>query len=290
MRKSKVWFLVLAIFCASVLGANKAFADGSPSTNGWHNKGDCSQSNRVSHGDSTCLSASWNNSPGFWSGYPGGSSYSVSSSCYSWGKVIAHLDYKNRADYHVHLPNYGSYGSKHSTAKIRNISCCMNTSALCYKKEVEAVNGKIYRWTGTGTTMVEHDVSTRIKRYEHCQAFPWSIYCAVNPSGDALTRVEYNCGDHYCNVGDCKWHYMQSPASKKDGYLYNCALVEPALQMSIDANDGTSQKCTISVSCNTKRVERGRGYVWKDNTLTAQVWDIVKLRNCGGTLTMGSCP
>ena len=59
--------------------------------------------------------------------------------------------------------------------------------------------------------------------------------------------------------------------------------------MSISATDGSSQTCTGVVDCMS-HVE-GNMWQYNLNTLSAQVWDLDELRNCGGTLQIAdSCP
>ena len=145
------------------------------------------------------------------------------------------------------------------------------------------------------------DVSTHQLRYDFCQANPNNIYCTNDPSGDAHTEpgtvavcgtdstLACNCGDHFCTVGDCNWHWEQSPAvdTCADASWNNAN----SYTMTISATDGSSQTCNMTVDCMTGGVrDDGVHAEWADGlTWSASPWNIDDLRNCEGTLEDGSC-
>ena len=55
---------------------------------------------------------------------------------------------------------------------------------------------------------------------------------------------------------------------------------------SISAN--SDNNCVISVSCRVECTALNR-CTWRDNTVTVSLDDVLRLRNCTGTLTVGSC-
>ena len=109
-----------------------------------------------------------------------------------------------------------------------------------------------------------------------------------NLDGDALNTPVYNCGDHYCGVGDCQWHFERSSAYStcqgEDG------ATEPTY--TISASDGSSQTCKVSASCSYRH-DNGNDYgrPWRTKTTVTAgeaVWDLGELVNCHGTLGSGT--
>ena len=177
---------------------------------------------------------------------------------------------------------------KSSFSKVRDITCCINHGDnLCYKDQVRKNSSNKIRHvtvTSSGHSTSWVDVSSHSKRYNFCKSNEDYIYCEKNPSGDAFT-VPFNCGDHYCNAGDCKWHWDRSPAGKSDKCRETAGY---GFEFSIDATDGTSQTCTVEVQCQTGEVVNSHA-VYQDNTFSAQVWDFDDLHNCDGTIQVGEC-
>ena len=87
----------------------------------------CEGSNRLYHGDSSCLSAGWNN--GGWAST--NRTYWAKNNCSYAGKVVAKIDLKSASDRTWHL-NDGSKRTGSGSAKIRNIYCCKDLSDFCY--------------------------------------------------------------------------------------------------------------------------------------------------------------
>ena len=140
----------------------------------------CNNSYRVSHRDSSCLHAWWDNTPSISSGVAGGSKVGVKSHCSQYGEIIAHVDIRDYYDYHFVLDNSNRARQNHLSEDVREVSCCMNESDLCYTQQVERRGGPtIWVYTGSGTSMREVDVSSHQKRYEFCQDNADGIYCRV---------------------------------------------------------------------------------------------------------------
>ena len=65
--------------------------------------------------------------------------------------------------------------------------------------------------------------------------------------------------------------------------------------MSISAEDGTSQRCTVNVRCESGSFypsvsgSPGGIMIFHANEFSAQVWDFDDLHNCSGTLQVGAC-
>ena len=280
----KLLMVAAAAFVTLALAAGQVVANQK-----WDVNSGCGSGHRISHSQASCLNAGWNNSPGFWSGNPGGCDYWLTGKCASYGLVYANVDLKDRLDHKWKLTNNSRNSNSGAMiiGKVRDIACCINHGdQLCYKNQIEKTSsGQIRHVTVTGSgyssTMV--NVSSHAKRYKFCQENPDYIYCEVNPDGDAFTAPSYNCGDHYCTVGDCTWHFEQSSAhdscrtSSQYGY-----------SMSISAEDGTSQRCTVNVQCNTGQVVDSHA-IHRANSFSAQVWDFDDLHNCSGDLQVGAC-
>lgn len=275
----KLLTMAAAAFLAYVSAVGQAAAN-----DAWIVDSACGQGHRISHTDAKCLNGGWNNNPGFWSGNAGGADYWLQSYCYGYGLVYASVDVTDTHDRKFKLST-GSVESEglYSPADVRDIACCINHGdQLCHKDQVEKnSSGQIRHVTVTGssysTTWV--DVSTQRKRYEFCTEYPDYIYCDVNPEGDAK-RNPYNCGDHYCTVGDCNWHWEQSSAHDSCSPIYT---------MSISAEDGTSQRCSLTVLCAPAAADASGTMTYKANEFRSQVWNLDDLHNCNGTLQIGAC-
>ena len=87
----------------------------------------CEGSNRLYHGDSSCLSAGWDN--GSWTST--NRTYWAKNNCSYAGKVVAKIDRKSASDKTWHL-NDGNRRTGSGRAKIRNIYCCKDLSDFCY--------------------------------------------------------------------------------------------------------------------------------------------------------------
>ena len=184
--------------------------------------------------------------------------------------------------------NKQTYG--YEASNIRSIDCCINHGdQLCYKWQVEKNGANKIRHvtvTGSGYSSRMVNVSTHKQRYNFCKSNPDYIYCEINPEGDAFTPP-YNCGDQLLYGGDCTWHWNRSTADDTCHERFN------PYSMSISAEDGTSQTCTIEVKCESHiepAISGGGGYmIYELNELSAPVWDFDNLANCSGTLQVGAC-
>ena len=264
--------IVTALFISTVM-VNKGYAA-------------CNSSQtKIENSLSDCISG-WYKNYSMWSGTK--AQARVKAHCTQWGTVVAEVDISNQSDKTLTFTenNRVRVDSNGPTYKIRGIYCCLDAGDnLCYKNQVEKNSaGKIKHVTVSGSsvssTMVH--VGTHKKRYIFCRDNPDDIYCGADPEGDAFT-TPHNCGDHTCTVGDCTWHFEQSTAydscriSSQYGY-----------SMSISAEDGTSQRCTVNVQCQTGQVVDSHA-IHRANSFSAQVWDFDDLHNCSGDLQVGAC-
>ncbi len=311
---------LVAVFLAVGSGATIAHADHGGNTGDYHSHGKCDGINRMPKSDASCLSGGWDNN---FDTATMGYSHWVRNECAAYGTVIVHHDVIDASDRHWHLEdgNRKEYISLHQT---RNLYCCFDDSELCFKSQVEAgaddaSDGHIKQVTvGNGLVSGTYvDVSTHYKRYRFCQANPDDIYCTVDPSGDAKTEPpgpacaednSCNCGDHYCTEADCtsKWDET-TPATRGlfeesgDPDYHGCAPSDDSdygsyFSATIDADDGTSQSCTLQVVCGAQgganTYENG-AWTYTRNLkrvqLIADVGDIYSHYNCGGVLYESSC-
>ncbi len=100
----------------------------------------CDSGNRVDHKNAECLSASWNNR-----GVLRKSPYHVRNMCPEYGKVVAKVDLKSAMDRTLHLDD-GEERDGSTVHRIRGISCCSDTGALCNRSDVVTDAGCLARF------------------------------------------------------------------------------------------------------------------------------------------------
>ena len=256
----------------------------------------CGHGHRISAGsadwDANCLSAGWDNTPPFSSGVAGGSTHWVRSNCSQYGVVYVSVDAIDYLDSKIKLTDSAKFEDKHWTNNVRDIACCINHGDnLCFKRQIEGDWIKHVTVSGGSWSDTWVDVRTQKKRYNFCQDNPDDIYCKVDPQGDAhVTPPPLNCGDHYCTAGDCEWRWERSSASETCmGRLW------PGWNMTISAEEGESQTCTVTTECNTGAIkwydenQSGGEWIYDDATFSAEVLDMDDLHNCSGVLQVGAC-
>ncbi len=151
----------------------------------------------------------------------------------------------------------------------------MDQSDLCHKRQVEPKDGKIRRYTGTGTNTEYVDVSSHLARYLYCEEHPDDIYCEVDPKRDAFDdpEIAFNCGDHYCTVDDCEENWKQASADESC-YEERFSISKPV---------GTTQTCTVNTLCEDSKGAWGRVIFFGD----VSYFD--NLSNCNGQLSADEC-
>ncbi len=128
--------------------------------------GSCSPGDRVNHRDAECLSASWKNR-----GVLKKSPYHVRNMCPEYGKVVAKVDLKSAMDRTLHLDD-GSRRDGSTIHRIRGISCCSDTGALCNRSDVVTDAGCLARFK---------------------QVSPASWTCARPRAVAGISGENYNC-------------------------------------------------------------------------------------------------
>ena len=126
----------------------------------------CSAENRVDHRDAECLYAWWNNR-GLFKKSP----YHVSNQCSAYGKVVAKVDLVSASDRTIHLDD-GLPRDGDTSHRIRGISCCSDTGALCNRSDVV---------TDTGC----------LSRFRRTSSAAWS--CMNATAAAAISGDNYNC-------------------------------------------------------------------------------------------------
>lgn len=97
----------------------------------------CGSSQRVKSSSAECLGARWSNR-GNW--VDPSSEFYASSSCSSYGKVVAKVDLKSASDRTWHLTNaHLKQGT--ANAHVRQIYCCKDLSVLCNRSDVVNPDG-----------------------------------------------------------------------------------------------------------------------------------------------------
>lgn len=231
---------------------------------------DCGSSYRMSHSDSDCMHAWWDNSPS-WSCW--GTKGGAESFCSHYGTVVVKVDIQGGEDLTPHRSTAGKWRYTRCLNDTNAISCCIDKSDLCVKNQVEADDdGKIKYFLSGNSTLQTASVDTRIERYNFCQDNPDTVYCDVNPRGDAHWAP--NCNDHDCTVSDCNWHWNQSDASE------TCTIVS----MTYNGADFFNPKCNVHARC-----ESSDGTESKNTGLTALMWEVDDLVECNLHVVKQSC-
>ena len=220
-----------------LLVTSSVFADGSHKSDSWHNGGACNSQYKVSQSDSGCLHGWWDNSPPASTGKGMGSTYGARNLCSDYGDIKAHVDLANTTDQHFHLNGGGKKRGSSGFWDVSGISCCINKSDLCYKKQVEPVQGQIKRWTGTNRNTELVRVKTHAQRFRYCQKHPADIYCRVDPEGDAT--VPTLCGPSG-NQQECSDSNCRSAFDDNESASESCSLSAWAY---------TDGYCTFDATC-----------------------------------------
>ena len=198
---------MVVVLSACMLGMNGAWADGGPVENVEHQEAGCNSTNRLTHSESTCLTATWRNTriidrttgetiPGrVMPSYTvtDSSTWDLTNDCALHGSIVANIDmrWSLTTDRHAHLRKSDASSTLSGAStndRVKDISCCTDLSDLCLKQEVEADTDGIIKRRTSGTAYVDVSVATHEDRYAFCQEYPNSIYCRVDPSGDAFTE------------------------------------------------------------------------------------------------------
>ena len=246
----KATFIIAALAAFALSAVTMVATTGPAYANSWEDGGACSNSYRQRHRTAGCLHAWWDNTPPISSGVALGSKYGAQNKCSQYGEIVAHIDLINTPDEHFVLDNSSRTRGWDGVTNVRQISCCMNESDLCHRQQVEAKNGIIRVYTGSGTRTRDVDVSTHAKRWEFCRDNEDTIYCEVDPEGDAFTAP--NCEDHpsACTEDDCEDAYENSEI-----YEYCSRNVTYAIGLS----EGRAQ-CTIGARCRGAVLDSGYSY------------------------------
>ena len=231
--------LAIVIVPATALLGGVAFADrdamSSSYSGSWHSEKACAPRYRISHRNTGCMHAWWDNTPPWSSGVAGGSTWGAENKCANYGGMKANIDVINGGDQHFHMSNGDKKRGRSGSQNIRDIACCLDKSDLCWKWSVDEQDGKIKMWTGTGTDYRWVDVSTQLDRYKFCSEKPDNVYCDVDPEGDAFTvPTAVMCGDDECEKIDCLKTFG------KTGVSNDCAIYN------LDYEDGL---CIWTASC-----------------------------------------
>ena len=138
------------------------------------------------------------------------------------------------------------------------------------KSQVEKNSaGFIERWQRSNNTWHTHNVSMHQKRYDHCEDYPNSIYCEVDPDGDAFTEPLL-CDGELCTIQHCNSGWQDSSAYD------TCDSASET--MGFSDIDVFYPKCSLSTRCEND-----------DGDLVAASIDekpfrMDDLRNCNGEL------
>ena len=94
---------------------------------------------------------------------------------------------------------------------------------------------------------------------------------------------DYGCGDRYCTVGDCQWHWDRSRAAT------TCI----AASMSLSHSSSSTPNCSFTGGCKGPDPFAGhnRPIMYWHRDYTFPVWDVDDLLNCNGVAEVddGTC-
>ena len=204
----------IALLGAVIVGPGQAAATSAPAA---YVSSACSSTYRISDDDATCLKSEFENR-GTHGIVGGGASYGAHNSCHAYGKLVVSIDIKGGDDIKGTLrKGFLGWltGETSSNRHIREITCCIDKSDLCFKEQVEASDsGKVYHVVHPTYTWVS--VATHQQRYDFCQANPDYIYCTVDPKGDALQNpatMPGDCDGSPCTIQDCRDRFALSSAA-----------------------------------------------------------------------------
>lgn len=249
--------------CARLAFALAALLFLAPLTIGQALGSNCENSYRISHSNSDCMHAWWDNSP---SSSCWGTKGGAQSFCSNYGEVVGKVDIISGTDITVWLRNTSKWRYTRCTNDTRQISCCIDKSELCKKSQVEMNDdGKIDHYHSRNNTWSTPLVNTHRRRYEHCESYPTSIYCEVDPEGDAFTEPTL-CGGVQCTAGHC-WTYWDG--SDAD---------DSCQDESMSFNDSAvfSPLCTVTADCL-----EDDGTTLTSSTGTRQAFDMGAMKYCG---------
>ena len=212
---------LVCVFATNEVRAHKDLNLYNSAHNAAHAGSGCPASSRVAHAASTCVDATWNNSPDASEGVSSQYSVQWENSCHNYGDIVVDVNLSPGEDEHVHLNTSvgGTMRSQSRSSDVSGISCCWDESDLCHIREVVAEDGQIIKHTsGTSYTLV--DVSTHRNRYDLCQSQAGAdlIYCDVNPEGDAFTEPTPAVPDRLpISLQDCHDGFAESSAAASCG-------------------------------------------------------------------------
>ena len=304
---------ILAAFLAVSLTSYRANADGGGVFSQATGDGACDSWARITTASATCMSSDWSHMgiPPYWETW-------AKNHCSSYGNIEAHVDVPNEGDTHIHAHGSSKAYGGSTTSKPRSIKCCINTSDLCWKDQVEAHTSgehagkvRIIQLYSSGWGVSYADVSSHEARYTLCNSDTWTdgtIYCEEDPDGDAhifpasfqpdpatasmsILRARpcggegepgCTCSSHICDRFDCEWHFDQSPASN------TCGRYGGNGGAGFTHSERSMWSCGVDVRCRVGV----RGYIgiYEENaTFDGAMWELTSLNNCGGVLQRADC-
>ena len=223
----------------------------------------CEWSYRMNHSNSDCMHGWWDNSPPASAGYGTGSKWGVQSFCSNYGSVVAKIDLSGGADKTWTLNNGSKRRSGSFWHDVSGVYCCIDKGDMCIKQQVEESGNEIKYFVSGNSTLQTAEVTERIDRYNFCQDNPDTIYCEVDPQGDA--HVAPNCGDHDCSVDDCNSNWDESDASE------TCRIT----RMNYDEPSFTQPECSLIALCENEDQTRG-----VNTQLTVEMSQVADLKEC----------
>ena len=226
----------------------------------------CESSYRISHSNSDCMHAWWDNSP---SSTCWGTKGGAQSFCSNYGSITVKVDIIGGSDIEVERNGSGKWRYTLCTNDTRQISCCIDKSDLCKKSQVEpSSSGYIDHYNPHNNTWESYSVSTHEDRYKHCDRYSnESIYCDVDPKGDAFTEPTL-CDGEECAHSHCSSYWSDSSADD------TCR----DESMGSSLSDVFNPTCTVSADC----LNDDGDYVEAEKTDV--MYEMDELRNCNGEI------
>lgn len=194
MARIRVLLKVLAAIMLLPLLGSEAFAS-------------CTGSNRIWHNSAECLVAEWESKS-----WPQTSWFRVSSTCSSFGKVVAKVDIKNASDRTLHLTNSNNRDGSTSNP-IRGIYCCKDVGDLCNYPDLVNPQGCVdqFRKSPAKETCNLYELPTISDARTQCNFKAWCLFDHGNWSGKSTLNLVLwykademiNCNGVLSREGSC---------------------------------------------------------------------------------------
>lgn len=172
----------------------------------------CESKYRVHEDDTPCFEGEWDNTE--WNTKTQGAVHNLCAGRYI-PKMKVKIDLRNRSDINIYLTqDKWAKGYGKMSGYTRGQYCCHDYGP-CWKNEVKGPD-ITWRVIGDRSDTGEVRIDTCREADEFCEDDKMNTktwFCKKKSLYEEYCGVR-NCGDRYCDVGDCKWAFSQSQAAE----------------------------------------------------------------------------